>query len=219
LRTGLRFEILRGRDVSSMIEQVDNGHVDIIGAIAPSAEREAQLNFSRPYLENSYVLLTRKEPGAPSNLEQMAGKRLAITQGNPLNALLKEEFPRIQLVETSDTFKASELLAQGNVDGAVNSLVIANYFLSSQVFQDKLQISSSVSTLPATFSLATSRRATELSSILDKALLSIAPDELGIINSRWRGYTAASDSYWRNYHQLIAQIIVGTGLLLVISLT
>ena len=219
LRTGLRFEILRGRDVSSMIEQVDNGHVDIIGAIAPSTEREAQLNFSRPYLENSYVLLTRKEPGAPSNLEQMAGKRLAITQGNPLNALLQEEFPQVQLVETSDTFKASELLAQGHVDGAVNSLVIANYFLSSQVFQDKLQISSSVSTLPATFSLATSRRATELSSILDKALLSIAPDELGIINSRWRGYTAAPDSYWRNYHQLIAQIIVGTGLLLVISLT
>ncbi|MEO8490670.1 transporter substrate-binding domain-containing protein [Pseudomonas sp.] len=219
LRTGMRFEIQRSRDVHAMIEQVDSGKADIIGAIIPSVEREAQLSFSRPYLENSYVLLTRKEPGAPLSLEQMAGKRLAITQGNPLEQTLREGFPQIQLVETSDTFKASELLAQGQVDGAVNSLVIANYFLSSQVFQDKLQISSSVGTQSATFALATSRRATELSSILDKALLSIAPDELGIINSRWRGYTAASDSYWRNYHELIAQIIIGTGLLLLISLT
>ncbi|KAF1008114.1 MAG: Virulence sensor protein BvgS [Pseudomonas fluorescens] len=219
LRTGLRFEILRTRDVNAMIEQVDTRKADIIAAIVPSTEREAQLNFSRPYLENSYVLLTAKKTGAPSNLEQMAGKRLAITQGNPLEKLLTQDYPGIQIVETSDTFKAAELLAQGQVDGAVNSLVIANYLLSSQVFQDKLQISSSIGTLPATFALATSRRASELGSILDKALLSIAPDELGVINSRWRGYTAASDSYWRNYHRLIAQIIIGTGLLLLISLT
>ncbi|NWC61004.1 transporter substrate-binding domain-containing protein, partial [Pseudomonas veronii] len=219
LRTGLRFEILRARDVNAMIEQIDTGKADLIGAIIPSTEREAQLNFSRPYLENSYVLLTRKEPNAPSNLEQMAGKRLAITQGNPLESLLRKDFPHIRLVETSDTFKASELLAQGHVEGAVNSLVVANYFLSSQVFQDKLQISGSIGTLPAVFALATSRGATELSAILDKALLSIAPDELGVINSRWRGYAAASDSYWRNYHHLIAQIILVTGLLLLISLT
>jgi len=219
LRTGLRFEILRARDVNAMIEQVDTGKADLIGAIIPSTEREAQLNFSRPYLENSYVLLTRKEPDAPSSLEQMAGKRLAITQGNPLESLLRKDFPHIHLVETSDTFKASELLDQGHVEGAVNSLVVANYFLSSQVFQDKLQISGSIGTLPAVFALATSRGATELSAILDKALLSIAPDELGVINSRWRGYAAASDSYWRNYHHLIAQIILVTGLLLLISLT
>lgn len=219
LRTGLRFEILRSRDVHTMIEQVDTGKVDIIAAIVPSAEREAQLNFSRPYLENSYVLLTRKEQGSPTNLEDMAGKRLAITQGNPLKRFLSQDYPHIQVVETSDTFKAAELLAQGHVEGAVNSLVITNYLLSSQVFQDKLQISSSIGTLPASFSLATSRQATELSSILDKALLSIAPDELGVINSRWRGYTAASDSYWRNYHRLIAQIIMGTGVLLLLSLT
>jgi len=219
LRTGLRFEIRRSREVSSMIEEVSAGKADIIGAIIPSDEREDQLNFSRPYLENSYVLLTRKEPQAPLNLEQMAGKRLAITQGNPLINMLAQDFPQIQLVEAGNTFKASEMLVQGQVDGAVNSLVIANYLLSSQAFQDKLQISTSIGTLSATFALATSRKATELSSILDKALLSIAPDELGVINSRWRGYSAASDSYWRNYHRLITQIIIGAGLLLLISLT
>jgi two-component system, NarL family, sensor histidine kinase EvgS len=44
------------------------------------------------------------------------------------------------------------------------------------------------------------------------------PCELGIINSRWRGYAPASDSYWRNYHRLIYQIIIGTSLLLLLSL-
>ncbi|MGU9856680.1 transporter substrate-binding domain-containing protein [Pseudomonas sp. LF245] len=218
LRTGMRFEIARVRGVNTMIEQLATGKSDMIGAIAPSAEREAQLNFSRPYLENSYVMLTRKEDQVPPSLEAMAGKRLALTQGSPITRFLRENFPNIQLVETSDTFKSAELLVQGHVDGAVNTLVVANYFLSSPMFQDKIQTSFSIGTAPATFALATSRAATELSSILDKALLSIDPDELGVINSRWRGYTAASDSYWRNYHDLIAQIILGTGLLLLISL-
>ena len=219
LRTGLRFEIQRGRDVNAMIDQVEAGRADIIGAIIPSAEREAQLDFSRPYLENSYVMLTHKESLAPTGLEEMEGKRLAVTRGSPLQKFLRENFPKIQLVETGDTFKSAELLLQGHVEGAVNTLVVANYLLSSQMFQDKLQISFSIGTIPATFGLATSRSATELSSILDKALLSIAPDELGVINSRWRGYTAASDSYWRDYHQLIARIVIGTGLLLLISLS
>ncbi|PKH19468.1 transporter substrate-binding domain-containing protein [Pseudomonas fluorescens] len=219
LRTGLRFAVQRGREVDAMIEQVATQKVDMIGAIVPSNQREAQLSFSRPYLENSYVLLTRKEPGAPLNLEQMTGKRLAVTQGTPLVDTLRKDYPRIQLVETGDTFRASELLAQGQVDGAVNTLLIANYFLSSKVFQDKLQITTTIGTSPATFALATSRHATELSSILDKALLSIAPDEMGVINSRWRGYTVESDSYWRNYNQLIARIVIGTGLLLLVSLT
>ncbi len=219
LRTGLRFEIQRGRDVNAIIKQIEAGKADIIGAITPSIEREAQLSFSRPYLENSYVMLTRKESQAPTGLEEMEGKRLAVTQGNPLKKFLQDNFPKIHLVETGDTFMAAELLVQGQVDGAVNTLVVANYLLSSPVFQDKVQISFSIGATPAAFSLATSRSATELSSILDKALLSIDPDELGVINSRWRGYTAASDSYWRDYHQLIARIIIGTGLLLLISLS
>ncbi|NNA89671.1 transporter substrate-binding domain-containing protein [Pseudomonas gessardii] len=218
LRTGLRLVFQHTRSVNQMIEQVENGSADIIAAISPSHERETKLNFTRPYLQNSYVLLTRKEPGAPSNLEQLAGKKLAITEGNPLVDYLRQAFPQIILVQASDTFKASEMLAQGHVEGAVNSLVVANYFLSSHFFQGQLQISSSIGTQLASFSLATSRSATELASILDKALLSIAPDELGVINNRWRGYTAASDSYWRNYHRLIIQIISAAGLLLLTSL-
>lgn len=218
LRTGLRLEFQNTRNVNQMIEQVENGNADIIAAISPSREREAKLNFSRPYLQNSYALLTRKEPGAPSSLEQLAGKKLAITEGNPLVEYLRREFAQITLVEASDTFKTSEMLAQGQVDGAVNSLVVANYFLSSHFFQGRLQVSSSIGTQLASFSLATSRSATELASILDKALLSIAPDELGVINNRWRGYTAASDSYWRNYHRLIIQIVSAAGLLLLTSL-
>ncbi|NNB04360.1 transporter substrate-binding domain-containing protein [Pseudomonas fragi] len=218
LSTGLRFEIQRAHGLNTMIQRVKQGETDIISAISPTASRESTLKFTRPYLVNSFVLLTAKGRQAPASLEQLAGKKLALSQGNPLTDYLRSQYPRITLVETESIYRATELLAEGEVQGAVNTLVIANYLLASQMFRDRLQISATLGTQPATFTLATARDATQLHSILNKALLSIAPDELGIINSRWRGYAPASDSYWRNYHRLIYQIIIGTSLLLLLSL-
>ena len=181
LRTGLRFEIQRVRGINKMMQMVNQHETDIIAAISPTAPRQGTLSFSRPYLVNSFVLLTAKGRKAPASLEQLAGKKLALSQGNPLTEYLRSQYPHITLVETESIYRATELLAEGEVQGAVNTLVIANYLLASQMFQDRLQISATIGTQPATFSLATARDATELSSILNKALLSIAPDDNGTL--------------------------------------
>lgn len=218
LRTGLRFEIRRSRNDAEMIKQIDNHQADLIAALLPTAEREETLNFSRPYLENSYVLLTRKSADSATNLGQLKGKQVAIAQGNPMVEYLRRDFPRINLIETADTFSAVSLLAEGHVDGAVNSLVIANYFISSRIFDRALQITTTIGTGQAAFSLATARDNTELSSIINKALLSIAPEELGVINGRWRGYSTAAQNTWRNYQRLFYQVIIGACLVLLLLL-
>jgi two-component system sensor histidine kinase EvgS len=217
LRTGLRFDIRRSRSDGEMVEQVNTGQADLIAALLPSAQREASLSFTRPYLQNSFILLTRKSSGSPTSLAQLQNQRLAIAQGNPMADDLRREFPQIKLIETPDTFSAAEMLAEGKAQGAVSSLVVANYFLSSQVFEHTLRISSTLGTRQAAFSLATGQDARELNAILDKALQSITPEELGIINSRWRGYSATSQHPWRNYHRLFFQIVIGAGVLLLIS--
>ena len=218
LRTGLRFELHRSPSERAMLNLIEEDRVDLIAAIAPSVERETRLSFTRPYLESSYVLLSSKSPGSPTDLEQLRGKSLAITENNPLRDYLQREHPGIHLVQTQDAFSAVELLAKGQVQGAVESLIIANYFIAAQLFEDQLQISATVGTQQAAVSLATARGAIELSTILDKALLSIAPDELGIINSRWRGYMGPASGTWRNYQRQLYQLVVGSSLVLLMLL-
>ncbi|MBV4457446.1 transporter substrate-binding domain-containing protein [Pseudomonas sp. COR58] len=218
LRTGLRFDIRRGRSDSDMIGQLENDQADLIAALLPSAKRERHLSFSRPYLENSHVLLTRKAADSPTHPGQLKGRSVSIAQGNPMIDYLRREFPRINLVETPDTFSAVAMLAGGQVDGAVTSLMIANYFISSRIFEHRLQITTTLGTRQAAFSLATTHANPELVAILDKALLSISPEELGIINSRWRGYSEASQGAWRDYRRLFYQVATGACLLLLLSL-
>ncbi len=218
LRTGLQFDIRHASGVSDMLSQVRQGKADLIAAIIPSEEREQSLQFSRPYLSNSYVLVTRREHAGLDELSDFADRRLAITRGNPLVPWLRQHYPHLQLLEADDAFASLDLLAQGQADGAVSALVVARHLLATQMFKDRLGIRSTVGTAPATFALATSPEATELGSILDKALLSIGPADMTAITARWRNYTPAANGYWRNYHRLILQIIAGASVLLGLSL-
>ncbi len=218
LRTGIRLEIQRTQNDSEMIAAVLNGQADMIAALLPSSARQQQLKFSRPYVDSSFVLLTRKQADTPATLDQFGDRSLAITQGNPVIEWLRSQYPDIKIIETDDPLHAVEMLAKGQIDGSVNSLVMANYFISSHSLRDTLQISSTVGTRQAMFSLATAKDAVELNSILDKALTSIDPDELGVINNRWRGYVSASEHVWRTYNRLFFQIVAGVGLLLLLSL-
>lgn len=217
LRTGLRFEISKAPSMKDMIERVSQGNADLIGALIPSEEREDRLSFTRPYIDNSFVLITRRWPENPPRLEQLNGKRVAITLGSPMLSFLRREFPEVVPIEVDNPYQILEMLAQGRVEGAITSLLSANYFLTSGVFEDRLQITTTVGDEPALISMATSRKATELSAILDKALSSIAPQEMAAINNRWRSYTPAGGN-WQNYQRQIYLIIIGAGLLLLGSL-
>ncbi len=217
LRTGLRFDVSRAASMTDMMTRLGQGQTDLIAALIPSDEREHQFSFSRPYIDNSFVLVTRKWPDNAINLGQMNGSRVAITLGSPILPFLRREFPEVVPIEVDNPFLALDMLAQGRAEGAITSLVSANYFLTSGMFEDRLQMTTTVGDEPALISMATSRKATELSSILDKALSSIAPQELAAINNRWRSYTPRGGS-WPNYQRQIYQIIVGAGLLLLGSL-
>ncbi|WP_268796780.1 transporter substrate-binding domain-containing protein [Pseudomonas huanghezhanensis] len=218
LRTGLKFQVTHAPSMNDMMNQVTQGKADMIGAMVPSDERENRFSFSRPYLDNSFVLVTRKRPSSPANLEQLAGKRVALALGSPLLEYLKEAWPDIYPVEVDNPSQALDMLAHGRVEGAITSLLSASYYLSSRALQDSLQMRVTVGNVPARIAMATSRNATELSGILDKALSSIAPEDLRVINNRWRSYIPANQGAWHDYQLLIYQIVIGAGVLLLGSL-
>jgi two-component system sensor histidine kinase EvgS len=218
LRTGLKFQVSHAPSMNDMMNRVMNGQADLIGAMIPSDERENRFSFSRPYLDNTFVLVTRKQTSSPANLEQLNGKRVALTLGSPILGYLRQKSPEIYPVEVDNPSQALDMLAHGRVEGAITSLLSASYYLSSRALNDSLQMRVTVGNEPARIAMATARNATELSGILDKALSSIAPEDLMVINNRWRSYIPASHGAWQDYQLLIYQIVVGAGLLLLGSL-
>ncbi|RMM50694.1 hypothetical protein ALQ77_02553 [Pseudomonas corrugata] len=217
LRTGLKFNFLRGSSLDGLIEQVRSGQADVLAAAPVTPELEDALRFTRPYLSPPFVLVTPRKAKAPLTLDRMGDKRLALTRGNVLREYLLEQFPRVQLVPAQNTADAMAMVAAGTVDGMVNSLISARYLISRQ-YRDRLQITSTVGTLPAHVALATRRDSLELHSILDKALLSISPEEMDELTNRWRSEVVIDDSYWLRNRTTILQGFAIAALLLLLTL-
>ncbi|WP_431761080.1 transporter substrate-binding domain-containing protein [Pseudomonas sp.] len=217
LRTGLKFDIRSTKSVAQMYEWIRSGQVDLVAGISPSIEREAELQFTRPFLTSPNVLVTRTEPGSPVTLDDMSGKTLAITQGNSAGEFIRQHFPQIRLINAPLTADAMDMVAQGKADGGINSLIGARYMIS-RLYRNRLQVTSTVGTDPARSTLATSLSSTELHSILDKALLSIGPEEIDEMTQYWRNDLMLEPSYWQRHRQQILQAFAVAGALLLLAL-
>ena len=212
LRTGLHFQILHSDSVPAMIELVEQGKADMIGALGHGSEREERLRFTRPYLVSPRVLVTRTQdtldPAAP-----LAGKRLAIIRDYPSKASLLEQHPGLRLVEAGNPLQLMEAVAQNQADVALSSMINATYF-TSRLFNGRLHVASFYGQAPATAAFAIARDKPQLQAILNKALLSIPPEEMDQLINRWRVNAVISDSPWRNYRSLVLQILILSALLL-----
>ncbi|HEF4761182.1 TPA: transporter substrate-binding domain-containing protein [Pseudomonas putida] len=195
-RTGLVFQPVRINSVDAMISRVQREPASIIGALTYSGQRGTSLGFSRPYVMNPYVLVTRIQPGH-QGLTELKGKRVAIITGSAATRWLEREWPDIQRVEVDAPIECYELLAEGNVEGVIQPQLGATYLID-RFFRGRLQIDSVIASPPALIGFATGRQNSELVSILNKALLDINPDELTDLANRWQD-PQESEGVWSAY--------------------
>lgn len=213
LRTGLRFKLVESDSFENMVEQVAQGKADMIGAIGYGEHRAQRLRYTRPYMISPRVLVTRRD-AAPLDPEQpLTGLRVALLRGSPLREGLERQYGELRIVEVENPLQLMEAVANGNADVALGSHINASYFIN-QVFKDRLRIAGLHGDEPALATFAVGPAQPQLQAILDKALLSIPPDELEQLVNQWRTNTAVSDSPWRNYRTLALQVLVLAALLL-----
>jgi two-component system sensor histidine kinase EvgS len=212
-RTGLRFETGRGSSVNQMIAEINAGRFDVVASLTQSPDREKLVSFSRPYLATPLVLVTRTRSDAPHNLEDLAGKKLAVVYGNVNLPLLAREHPHVQLVPANNLNEAFAMVAQGKADATLSSLISARYIIA-RTYPNALKIASTTGTKAGQVAFAVRKDAPELLSILNKSLLSISPEEMDEITNRWRRAVVVEDSYWTRHRETIIRGLVAAALLL-----
>jgi len=216
-RSGLNFEIVRGASLDRQIEQLKAGELDVLPVVTPSSEREIELQFTRAYLNNPFVLVSAITVQGPLHLDDLAGKRLAIYRGHPLRSYLLGRVPHLRLVEVKSPAEGMALIAKGQVDATVSSLLVAR-FLIARHYRERLRITGTVGDQPARIALATSPQMPALHSILNKALLSIAPQQMDELVERWSHDVVVDGSYWLQHRREILLGFAGAAVLLALAL-
>ncbi|MGH8437458.1 MAG: transporter substrate-binding domain-containing protein [Pseudomonas sp.] len=214
-RTGLRFEVLRASSFQAIQDALRNGQTDL-AILTPSPERRSTFRFTHPFANSSFSLVTAIKGEDLSSLAALAGKRLAITQGHVLIDSIRRDHPDITLLDPANNLDAMHMVASGKADAALMALSMARYY-TARLYEKELRISGILDGEMATASFAMRRGDLELHAIMDRALLSVAPDELNTITARWRANAAMSGQTWRDYRQVIMEIVCFALLVLLVS--
>ncbi|WP_213881535.1 transporter substrate-binding domain-containing protein [Pseudomonas sp. dw_358] len=204
-RTGLIFDVVNATSVRRMADQVERGEADVLAALPPSKTRAAQVRFTRSYLTSSLVLVTREQDAALDRFELLAHQPVAFVAGSYLLDRLHRQYPGMVLIEAQNSSEALALVDTGKAKAAVITLIGARYMIS-QRYLDRLRVSAVLPYEPANFAFATGRDAPELHSILNKALLSIAPQEMDELIARWHSEVIVADGFWQRYRAWILPV-------------
>lgn len=216
-RTGLSFNVLRGQSLDQQVQRLKTGEIDVLPAIFPDTVGAGGLLFTRSYVTNPYTLVSATTPGSPKTLDDLPGKRLAIYHKHPMRAFIQARVPGVRMVDVQNPAQGLELVSKGQADAALSSLFITRYLIA-RYYRGQLHITSTVGDKPARISLATGPESRELQSILNKALLSISPDEMDALVARWSNDVVVDDSYWLRHRQGILQAFAAAGALLLLAL-
>lgn len=204
--TGLRFDPVYADTVDGLAELVKSGEADFLAAFTKNTEREEYLMSTRPYLTEPVVLVIRSAEKSVNSLADLKGKKLAVIHGNAQSEFVRMYFSDVQQVVTQSIPTALALLRSGKVDAAIGDMTNVDYQIA-QNYKTQLQVVATVDNVWSRTAFATRRDSPELLSILNKALLSISPEEMDELTSRWRGGLVIGDSYWVQHRDLLTRII------------
>lgn len=215
LQTGITFDPIIVNSNEEMITTIRKGVWDILPFATYSPEREDEVAFTHPFIATPYVIVKRS--GTDDINEIRPGMKVALPAYHTLSDKLKRKYPHVNWINAENTSDALSMLHQGRVD-AVISTQLATRFIIDHYYPDQLFYSRMPDEPPAQISFAMPRGATELQSILNKALDDIPPKEMLEISGKWTKIPEVQIGTWNLYSRPFYWVIGLASLLILTSL-
>lgn len=115
---GLKFDWVVGTS-PELRDKFRAGQVDLLPHWARFAEREAEIDFSVPYLTMSGALFVRSDERGIQSLEDMRGRRIAVVQGGLGETVLRRAGMEAGMVGAPNVEAALRKVAEGEADAAI----------------------------------------------------------------------------------------------------
>jgi PAS domain S-box-containing protein len=186
-RTGITFEYVEpGIPFADYLEGVKaiSGPVDLISCMMRTPKRETYLSFSKDYLNTPRMIFTRKNTGIISGLADFVGKKIAVPRQTVVQQEIMAKYPGIQLLLFDRDEDALEAVSNGKADGYVGNLVGGSYLILQHGFVN-LTVAAPTDLKNHIFSFGSRKDWPHLSSILDKGMDTITPEEKLAIRSKY----------------------------------
>ncbi|MFP2505001.1 ATP-binding protein [Buttiauxella gaviniae] len=176
-KTGLKFKMANGENEQPLVIST------VSGDMFPQAQRQHWL-FTDSWLVSNALIISPKTMPVIRNLEEIAGKRVAIRAGTWYETWLRDHYPGIDILPLTHTREVFRAVAEGHADIALGNDLVMRPLLN-RYYSHSLAVAGQLPELITGISMGVSTEMPELVSILNKTLASITAGESEKLFRRW----------------------------------
>ena len=183
---GLQVEYISGPTWQQFLDMTRSDELDVMLNINQTSEREAYLNFTRPYLRSPAAVVTSDQSLKVESLQDLYGKRLASPEGFSTSDYLAQAHPEIELVLESSTLESLYAVLEGRADAMLDNLPVVEYLINKHTLSSlRVIFVTREAGLESVNALGVRKDWPILRDILQEAIDSLDPQEVTVLRQKW----------------------------------
>ena len=156
---------------------------DILPIAMELPERKSSMNFTRPYIIEPFVIVTKESELFIKDSKELSHKKIGSVKNYAFSSVLKSQNPLLELVEVKSTKEGLEKVRNGELFGYIDTMPVVGYMMQKHSMID-LKIAGKLE-FDINLSIATRNDEPILNEIMQKALDTISEDRKRTIIGKW----------------------------------
>lgn len=218
-QSGVNFRYERIDNLVDMRKKLLEGSDGLIASADASARQSPEISYSTPYFVTRWVLATRENAPAISSLAEMAGKNIAVFPGVYYLPELRKQYPQVNFIETTMSFKGFFEMFIGKIDGAIVPVLVSDLHRNTLV-ERFFKVALVLDLPPVRMAIAVKSSDTELLSIVNKSIAQMPPRTMIKEYIAWQNnHPLPSLNLWDRYKYYLFSVLVLIAVLVAFFLT
>ncbi len=126
-KIGIRINPIKTISWEQTLEFAKQRRCDIISLAMKTPTREKYLNFTRPYLKVPLVIATKTQVPFINDITVLDGKKIGITKGYAFVEILKNKYPKLNIIEVENIKDGLEKVNKGELFAYIGTLASIGY--------------------------------------------------------------------------------------------
>ncbi len=181
---GINMTMVSGLTLENILDEAQQGKIDVITTVRKTPEREKYLNFSQTYIPTPLVIITRNDNTTINSRYDIEGEKIALVRGFASHEQIAKEFPSIETFWYAKPLYALRAVSTGRADAYIGFQGPSSYLIIKHAMTN-LNVAATFDDSLEGQRFAVRKDWPELAGILDKALDAIPAGDRFKIMSKW----------------------------------
>ncbi len=139
-KIGTQLNLVETKDWTESLEYMKSRKCDVLSFVMNIQSRRGYMNFTKPYVNESLVLVTKRNVSFISDLKSLENKKIGIQKNFAYNEIIRRTYPNLEVVDVNHLRDGLKRVERGEIFGQVTTHLNVAYAFQEE-FYGSLQIS------------------------------------------------------------------------------